>query len=265
MPHRGKTRAPQAPPLAEFQATRANQRFTAPQSEPVVLIDCRNIRYRYPNAEAEVFAGLSFCVRGPGFHALFGPSGVGKTTLARMIAGNGRRYEGRIETPGVARTLYSYNLERLPGWSCVGDHIAKVTPPSRRERMGDLIRSFGLEACMDARFSQLSLGQKNRANLTRYLVQDFDLLIMDESLANVDESTRERIILKIKRMFPEKGFLYISHNVAEVSKFCRQVVVLREAVKQPQAISIEGLDIAPDQPLDKSKLERAMLEIVHAA
>ena len=51
---------------------------------------------------------------------------------------------------------------------------------------------------MKSRFAQLSLGQQNRTNLTRYLLQDFDLLIMDESLANVDELTKEKIILKIK-------------------------------------------------------------------
>ena len=54
----------------------------------------------------------------------------------------------------------------------------------------------------------------------RYLLQDFDVLIMDESLANVDELTREKIILKIKALFPERCFLYISHNVAEVARFC---------------------------------------------
>ncbi len=59
---------------------------------------------------------------------------------------------------------------------------------------------------MESRFAQLSLGQQNRTNLTRYLLQDFDLLIMDESLANVDEITKEKIIQKIKEMFPNSLF-----------------------------------------------------------
>ena len=79
---------------------------------------------------------------------------------------------------------------------------------------------------MGKRFNQLSLGQKNRINLIRYLVQDFQMLIMDESLANVDELTREQIILKIKLMFPDRLFLYIPitswkwPNFAGTSSFC---------------------------------------------
>ena len=61
---------------------------------------------------------------------------------------------------------------------------------------------------MESRFAQLSLGQQNRTNLTRYLLQDFDLLIMDESLANVDELTKEKIIQKIKEMFP-RSLLFV--------------------------------------------------------
>lgn len=88
---------------------------------------------------------------------------------------------------------------------------------------------------------------------------------MDESLANVDELTREKIILKIKAMFPERGFLYISHNVAEVAKFCSQVLVLRSQSKTPQVVSVQGQDYREDAAPDPSRLERAMLEIVHAA
>ena len=118
---------------------------------------------------------------------------------------------------------------------------------------------------MKLRFSQLSLGQQNRVNLIRYLLQDFHLLIMDESLANVDERTREKIILKIKDMFPEAYFLYISHNVIEVSKFCREILVFRNSLKSPQVVTINGRDHKRGQTVAKDQLEQTMLEIMHAS
>ena len=94
---------------------------------------------------------------------------------------------------------------------------------------------------------------------------DFDLLMMDESLANVDEVTKEKIILKMKEMFPERCFLYISHNVVEVGKFCEQILVLRSHHKVPQAVNLNGQNYKNGQPLDKKALEHTMLEIVNAS
>jgi ABC-type multidrug transport system ATPase subunit len=190
---------------------------------------------------------------------------VGKTTLAKMMAGEMKGFSGDILYDETSTVLYSYNLERLPGWHSVGDHLAQVTPDANEERLQDTLSSFGLEACVGARFSQLSLGQQNRVNLARYLMQDFDLLIMDESLANVDEVTREQIIFKMKEVFADKSFLYISHNVLEVSRFCDEILVLRTSLKTPQLIAIKGQDLAAGQSLDEKSLELSMLEIVHAA
>ena len=191
----------------------------------IMQLECRHATFQYPHSDTAVFRDFACGLTGPGFHALFGPSGVGKTTLARIMAGEIRLSSGEVLAEQMENILYSYNLERLPGWCSVGDHLAEVAPPTNRGRIQSIIGPFGLEGCMRSRFAQLSLGQQNRANLTRYLLQDFDLLIMDESLANVDEVTREQIILKIKDMFPEKGFLYISHNVLEVSRFCKEIIV----------------------------------------
>ena len=230
-----------------------------------MILDCHDLTYQYPNTEHPVFKGLSFKIDQPGFHALFGPSGVGKTSLAKILTGDIADYSGKIIRDGMAQLLFTYNFERLPDWSVVGRHLEKITPSSRRELKDDLVDIFGLKEIADKRFSSLSLGQKNRINLIRYLVQDFDLLVMDESLANVDEPMRETIILKIKALFPDKYFLYISHNVSEVSKFCRQILVLREIYKLPQIVFVSGRDCTIDRPLETMDIEKTMLEVMNAS
>lgn len=229
-----------------------------------MLLECLDISYKYPGTEHSLFDKLNFSIPEPGFHALFGPSGVGKTSLAKMISGEISGQSGSIRLEEIETILYSYNLERLPGWASVGRHLEKITPPIRTSMLGELIRIFGMDGLMDQRFAQLSLGQQNRINLIRYLLQDFQLLIMDESLANVDELTREKIILSIKKMFPERLFLYISHNVVEVAKFCRLICVFRDNSKSPQTRILNGQDNVFDRHLDTRQLESTMLEIMNA-
>lgn len=229
------------------------------------MIACHDITFRYPGAETPLFDSLDLTIDRPGFHALFGPSGVGKTTLAKIISGDIDNFSGRVKGLGGMRCLYTYNGERLPGWSPVGRHLEKTTPMGRQGLREELIPSFGLSELMGMRYSQLSMGQCNRVNLLRYLLQDFSLLIMDESLANVDEPTRQAILYKIKLIFPEAGFLYISHNVVEVARFCDRIFVFRGAHNMPQASQVCGQDHREDRPLDKTALERSMLEIMNAA
>lgn len=228
-------------------------------------LQIQNVTLKYPGSPNFVFQDLSFELKEPGFNSLFGPSGVGKTSLAKILTGDMPHFSGEVTHEAMKTFLYSYNTERLPGWSGVGKHLEKITPAGRQERREELISIFGLEDSLRQRFSQLSLGQQNRVNLLRYLLQDFDLLIMDESLANVDELTREKIILRIKTLYPQRHFLYISHNVVEVSKFCCEIVVLRGAERHPQSIVIRGQDARVDRDIDRGRLDQTMLEIVNAS
>jgi ABC-type multidrug transport system ATPase subunit len=228
-------------------------------------IEVKNLSFKFPGTVNAVFNDLNCKISDPGFHALFGPSGVGKTTLARMMIGEINGFSGDIITSEIQHILYTYNLERLPGWCNVREHFQAITPNSSKEKIEELVASFGLEPCMHSRFSQLSLGQQNRTNLARYLLQSFDLLIMDESLANVDEVTKEKIILTMKTLFPDRCFLYISHSVVEVAKFCRQILVFRGHHRHPQTISILGQDHTHGKSVVKKNLEQTMLEIVNAA
>ncbi len=227
-------------------------------------IDCRQTTFRYPGMATAVFENLTFQMHGPGFNALFGPSGVGKTSLARLLTGGLDDYTGSLRMPGIDGVLYTYNTERLPGWASVGRHLDRITTPPQRPQKEALVELFGMAPHLGSRFARLSLGQKNRINLIRYLLQDFDMLIMDESLANVDEPTREKILLGIKALFPDKLFLYISHNVVEVSKFCRYILVLTAAGRRKPAAIVAGQDFTGVQPLEQKRLEHTMLEIMNA-
>ena len=241
--------------------------------------ECRGLTFTYPGAEKPVLENLSFSMTAPGFNAVFGPSGVGKTSFARLLAGNGRKASGRrsdsrksdgrrtedyLFYEGLSTILYSYNQERLPGWSSTGSHLDKVCPPGKEDLKQELIRVFKLDSLLTSRFSQLSMGQQNRMNLIRYLIQDFDLLILDESLANVDEALRETILLAVKALFPDKLFLYISHNLMEVARFCKEILILGHPFAEQNGLMVRGLDYGQGYVPDQTGLDKTMLEIMNA-
>ena len=224
-----------------------------------------HLTFFYPGKEqSPVIKDLSFSMEQPGFKALFGPSGTGKTSLAKMISFPGMMMAGDIHTQGIEKILYSYNLERLPGWSSTGKHLNKVTPEGKHDLKNTLVDIFELGPVLNSRFSQLSMGQQNRINLIRYLLQDFDLLILDESLANVDEKLRENIILAVKELFSDKMFLYISHNLMEVAKFCGQILIFGKSSQDSPYSMKTGLDCRKKDELDKDQLDQVMLEIMNA-
>ena len=228
-------------------------------------LECRNIEFTYPGSGKIIFKDTSFGFSRPGFHAIFGPSGVGKTSMAHILTGRLKPDGGQVVVRGMDTIFYTYNMERLPGWSSVGRHLDRITPAHKTDERNALIAAFGLKALLKQRFSQLSMGQQNRINLLRYLVQDFQMLIMDESLANVDEKSRSKILLTIKEMYPHAVFVSISHNVMEVAKFCDDIWVLRDTSKSPQMVLVHGSDQGRRKAVEHINLQHILLEIMNAA
>jgi ABC-type multidrug transport system ATPase subunit len=226
-------------------------------------LHCSGLNFEYGSSGTRVIDNLSFSLEGPGFHAIFGPSGAGKTSLARLLAARDTA-SGSLTFQNIHRILYAYNLERFPGWVAAGSHLDRVCPTGRDRLKSDLIQIFDLEPVLGSRFARLSMGQQNRMNLLRYLLQDFDLLILDECLANVDEKMRQTILPAIKSLFPDKIFLYISHNLMEVARFCRDILVLCRPGGSGESRVIRGLDEMSGNTPERSALDRVMLEIMNA-
>lgn len=228
-------------------------------------LECKDITYSYPGTETVVLDKVTCSINRPGFHSIFGPSGVGKSSFAKLITDKQQHdFQGSLNIKNIQTILYSYNLERLPGWSSAGKHLDKIVSEDKQELKKELIDIFNLEPLLESRFHQLSMGQQNRMNLIRYLLQDFDLLILDESLANVDEILRQKIILAIKQIFPDKMFLYISHNLMEVSTFCDLILVFGSGSKGKSYISIQGENCTSMETIDRKEVDTRMLEIMNA-
>jgi len=137
--------------------------------------ECHNISFKYPSAPYHVFHNLSFEIAEPGFDALFGPSGIGKTSFAKMIVGEITAFSGEIKTDGMDRILYSYNLERLPGWSTVGKHLDKITPDAQKDLQRELVEAL---TCLH------SLGVAHRdIKLENIMFDDKNLKLVDFGFA----------------------------------------------------------------------------------
>lgn len=228
-------------------------------------LQCSELTFRYPGSDKKILEGVNCSFSRPGFHSVFGPSGVGKSTFARIVAASSSyEFEGQFSREGISTILYSYNLERLPGWSSAGNHLDRVVSPEKEDLKQELIEIFGLKPLLGSRFHQLSMGQQNRVNLIRYLLQDFDMLILDESLANVDEKHRQAIILAIKMLFPDKMFLYISHHLMEVATFCDEIMVFGASSTKKSYVMVEAQNCCEAGAFDKSQRDKTMLEIMDA-
>lgn len=233
-----------------------------------MYLRCEDISYAYSSKSPPVFQGLNLLLDSPGFHALFGLSGVGKSTLARLLTSrhitNGL-FSGKLTTD-INTILYAHDSERLPGWISIEKHLYGVVPSKNHGLLHDLIMEYGIKNILHQRFSSLSMGQRNRVNIIRYLLQDWDMLITDEVLANVDEPTRYAILFSIKHLFPGRMILYISHNAIEVVRFAKRIFVLPQVSNGGKGvIEIEGFDQLPGQIPHEQLVQSRLYELLHAA
>ena len=128
--------------------------------------------------------------------ALLGASGVGKTTVLRIILGLDRAFEGSVRI-GAARVGAVFQEPRLLPWRTIGDNIRFVDPGRAID-----IRAALDEVCLPATVEtlyprQVSLGMARRASVARALAVAPQLLVLDEPFASLDPATAGRIAARV--------------------------------------------------------------------
>ncbi len=174
-----------------------------------------------------VLQGVDLRLRPGELVALLGASGLGKTTLLRILAGIDPGATGHVVVP--RRRAIVFQEHRLLPWLRVVDNVA-LGLPRGEARAADLLAEVGLADRARAWPRQLSGGQAQRVALARALVRAPELLLLDEPFGALDALTRLRMHALVRQLWMRHRptILLVTHDVDEALTLADRVLVLVE-------------------------------------
>ena len=150
--------------------------------------------------------------------AVLGPSGVGKSTLLRIVAGVDVAYEGHVERPqSVAVVFQEPTLLR---WRSVLDNLTLTHAGLQPEEARAILGRVGLAGKAGDYPGQLSLGQQRRVSIARAFVGRPDLLILDEPFVSLDPGLAEEMMALTEGLIAETrpAVLLVTHLASEAER-----------------------------------------------
>ena len=176
------------------------------------------------------------------FLCVVGPSGFGKTTLLKCVAGLLRPTKGSVLLRGkrvtrppeeMALVFQEYSRSLMP-WMSVRNNVAlplrhkKLDKPERARLVDEAVDAVGLAGNLDRYPSQLSGGMQQRVAIARALAYQPQILLMDEPFASVDAQTRadlEDLILQVRERY-DVTIVFVTHDIDESVYLSDRIVVL---------------------------------------
>jgi simple sugar transport system ATP-binding protein len=206
-------------------------------------LELRGITKRFPGTLAN--DAVNIVVRPGEIHALLGENGAGKSTLVKVVYGlvaadaGEMLWEGRaVDTTdpkaaralGIAMVFQHFSLfEALT----VAENVAIGLPPGEpfatlRARIVEVAQAYGLPLDPDRRVAELSVGERQRIEIVRALLQAPRLLVMDEPTSVLTPQEVERLFETLRQLRAEGvSILYISHKLDEIRALCETATILR--------------------------------------
>lgn len=204
---------------------------------------------RYRGGRVTAVEHLSIECRDREFLAILGPSGAGKTSTLKMIAGVEELTEGRLLIDGVDMTdappqkrnvsmvFESYAL--YPHFTVRENLAFPLKAPTRKQKLTaeeiertvmEWVEIVGLDGLLDRKPSQLSGGQRQRVSLARALVRspEPNVILMDEPIAHLDAKLRNSMRAELKRLHQDLGatIIYVTHDYVEAMGMADRIVVI---------------------------------------
>nr|WP_240989549.1 ATP-binding cassette domain-containing protein [Salipiger mangrovisoli] len=158
--------------------------------------------------------------------ALLGPSGIGKSTLLRIVAGLDPEFEGEVLRP--ARQALVFQEPQLLPWRSALQNLRLVHPELSEGAAQAMLDRVGLEGRGGAFPRSLSLGQQRRLSLARAFAGRPELLVMDEPFVSLDPARAEAMLALTETLIAETrpAVLFVTHALAEAERLATRILEL---------------------------------------
>ncbi len=195
-------------------------------------IDFEGVCFRYAKGDREILSHFTHTFKTGSKTAIMGETGIGKTTLFRLILGFIEPTEGRVAVGGdccfvpQGNTLMSgtirYNLQ-LAKPDATDEDLKTVLHTACADFVSELPE--GLDTELGERGGGLSEGQAQRIAIARGLLRPGNLLLLDEISSSLDEPTERELYRRLFEAFPQKTMIFITHR-SSVSTLCDETISL---------------------------------------
>ena len=195
------------------------------------LIEFKNINKTFDTLE--VIKDLSFDVFTNDIIGILGPSGVGKSTILKLIAGLEKPTKG-ILINNTKRVGYVFQEPRLLSWKTTLDNvllpliISGVEKNKAEKKALHYLEKMGLSGFETYYPSQLSGGMLQRVSLARAFALEPDLLLLDEPFSALDLRLKSVLETMLKELLEENPIpvLYVSHSPEDVVQFANRIFMM---------------------------------------
>ncbi len=178
-------------------------------------------------------------------HALLGENGAGKSTLVKMLFGSLQPQDGEIFWKGRKVRMNNPAYARKLGIGMVFQHFSLFDSLTAAENIAlsldaglslnevaqkasQIGETYGLPVDTNALVGDLSVGERQRIEIIRCLLQEPQLIILDEPTSVLTPQEADKLFITLNRLKSEgKSILYISHRLEEVKQICDRATVLR--------------------------------------
>ena len=177
--------------------------------------------------------GVTLDVAAGEIHAVLGENGAGKSTLMKIIYGVVQPDAGAIEWHGAPRVAMVFQHFALFESLTVAENIALALPgriglKALAERIVEVSARYGLPVDPLRPVHELSVGERQRAEIVRCLLQSPRLLIMDEPTSVLTPQAVEQLFETLRALAREgTAILYVSHKLEEIRRLCDRATILR--------------------------------------